>query len=64
MIPIWSIVAPGMWWRFCHHMALRRTERVRLYKEYGEKTMDIVKNHPYQLCDMAGIVSRRQTISL
>lgn len=28
---------------------------VRLYKEYGEKTMDIVKNHPYQLCDMAGI---------
>ena len=28
---------------------------VRLYKEYGEKTMDIVKNHPYQLCDMDGI---------
>lgn len=28
---------------------------VRLYKEYGEKTMNIVKNHPYQLCDMAGI---------
>lgn len=28
---------------------------VRLYKEYGERTMDIVKNHPYQLCDMVGI---------
>lgn len=28
---------------------------VRLYKEYGDKTMDIVKKHPYQLCDMAGI---------
>ena len=28
---------------------------VRLYKEYGDKTMDIVKNHPYQLCDLTGI---------
>ena len=28
---------------------------VKLYKEYGEKTMDIVKNHPYQLCEIAGI---------
>lgn len=28
---------------------------VKLYKEYGEKTMEIVKNHPYQLCEMAGI---------
>lgn len=28
---------------------------VRLYKEYGERTMDIVKNHPYQLCELAGI---------
>ncbi len=28
---------------------------VKLYKEYGEKTMDIVKNHPYKLCEMAGI---------
>ena len=28
---------------------------VRLYKEYGGKTMDIVKNHPYRLCEMAGI---------
>lgn len=28
---------------------------VRLYKEYGDKTMDIVKNHPYRLCGMAGI---------
>lgn len=28
---------------------------VRLYKEYGDKTMDIVKNHPYRLCEMAGI---------
>lgn len=28
---------------------------VRLYKEYGDKTMDIVKNHPYQLCEISGI---------
>ena len=28
---------------------------VKLYKEYGERTMDIVKNHPYQLCEIAGI---------
>ena len=28
---------------------------VKLYKEYGEKTMEIVKNHPYQLCEIAGI---------
>ena len=28
---------------------------VKLYKEYGERTMDIVQNHPYQLCEIAGI---------
>lgn len=28
---------------------------VKLYKEYGERTMEVVKNHPYQLCEMAGI---------
>lgn len=28
---------------------------VRLYKEYGDRTMDIVKNHPYQLCELSGI---------
>lgn len=28
---------------------------VKLYKEYGDRTMDIVKNHPYQLCEIAGI---------
>lgn len=28
---------------------------VRLYREYGDKTMDIVRNHPYQLCEIAGI---------
>ncbi len=28
---------------------------VKLYKEYGNKTMEIVKNHPYQLCEMTGI---------
>lgn len=28
---------------------------VKLYREYGEKAMDIVKNHPYQLCEIAGI---------
>ena len=28
---------------------------VKLYKEYGDKAMDIVKNHPYQLCEIAGI---------
>ncbi len=28
---------------------------VKLYLEYGNKTMDIVKNHPYQLCELAGI---------
>ncbi len=28
---------------------------VKLYREYGNKTMDIVKKHPYSLCEMAGI---------
>lgn len=28
---------------------------VKLFKEYGDQTMEIVKNHPYQLCEMAGI---------
>lgn len=28
---------------------------VKLYKEYGNETMDIVKNHPYKLCEIAGI---------
>ena len=28
---------------------------VKLYKEYGDRAMDIVKNHPYQLCEIAGI---------
>ena len=31
---------------------------VRLYREYGEETMDIVRNHPYQLCELAGIAFR------
>ena len=28
---------------------------VKLYKEYGKRTIDIVQNHPYQLCEVAGI---------
>lgn len=28
---------------------------VRLYQEYGDQTMDIVRNHPYRLCEIAGI---------
>lgn len=28
---------------------------VKLYKEYGDETMQIVKNHPYKLCKIAGI---------
>lgn len=28
---------------------------VKLYKQYGEHTMDIVRNHPYRLCGMVGI---------
>jgi len=28
---------------------------VRLYREYGEETMEIVKKHPYRLCEIAGI---------
>ncbi|NBI85041.1 ATP-dependent RecD-like DNA helicase [Lachnospiraceae bacterium] len=28
---------------------------VKLYKEYGNQTMEIVRKHPYQLCEMAGI---------
>lgn len=31
---------------------------VKLYREYGEETMDIVRNHPYRLCEMAGIAFR------
>lgn len=28
---------------------------VKLYREYGEETMDIVMNHPYRLCELTGI---------
>lgn len=28
---------------------------VKLYREYGQDAMDIVKNHPYRLCELAGI---------
>ncbi len=28
---------------------------IRLYKEYGNEAMDIVKRHPYKLCELAGI---------
>ncbi len=28
---------------------------VKLYREYGHKTMEIVKEHPYRLCEMVGI---------
>lgn len=28
---------------------------VKLYKIYRERTMDVVKNHPYQLCEASGI---------
>lgn len=28
---------------------------VRFYQEYGEKALDIVQNHPYQLCELVGI---------
>lgn len=28
---------------------------VQFYNEYGNKAMDIVKNHPYQLCEIEGI---------
>lgn len=28
---------------------------VKLYRQYGEETMEIVRKHPYRLCEMAGI---------
>ena len=28
---------------------------VKLYKQYGKETMDIVRNHPYRLCERVGI---------
>ena len=28
---------------------------VKLYREYGKDAMSIVKNHPYQLCELAGM---------
>lgn len=28
---------------------------IRLYKEYGNKATDIVKKHPYRLCELTGI---------
>ena len=31
------IVAPGMWWHFCHRMALRRTERYAYTKSMGKR---------------------------
>ena len=36
-------------------MASPPNRAVRLYKEYGEKTMDIVKDHPYKLCELVGV---------
>lgn len=36
-----------------HGVSPRRA--VKLYREYREQTMDIVKNHPYRLCEMAGV---------
>lgn len=31
---------------------------VKFYREYGEETIDIVRNHPYRLCELAGIAFR------
>ena len=31
---------------------------VKLYREYGEETLDIVRNHPYRFCELAGIAFR------
>ena len=28
---------------------------VKLYRQYGDETMNIVRNHPYRLCEMVGI---------
>lgn len=28
---------------------------VQFYKEYGNKAMDVVRNHPYELCNISGI---------
>lgn len=28
---------------------------VKLYRQYGKETMDIVRNHPYRLCELVGI---------
>ena len=28
---------------------------IKIYREYGKDTMDIIRNHPYQLVEMAGI---------
>lgn len=28
---------------------------VKLYREYGDQTMEIVRRHPYRLCGMAGV---------
>ena len=28
---------------------------VRLYREYGDEAMDIVRHHPYRLCELVGI---------
>ena len=28
---------------------------VKLHRQYGDQTMDIVRNHPYRLCEMVGI---------
>ena len=29
---------------------------VKLYQAYGDETMDVVKHHPYQLCELNGFV--------
>lgn len=34
---------------------ITQNRAVQLYREYGNETMEIVKNHPYRLCEIAGI---------
>lgn len=40
---------------FLAHHGVTPNRAVKLYKQYGEQTMDIVRNHPYRLCEMVGI---------
>ena len=40
---------------FCAPHGITPNRAVKIYKEYGRQAIEIVRDHPYRLCEMAGI---------